>query len=542
MSLPVVAPELFRPSLDFPDIPYDHLLRRAAERYPERPAIIYHEIVITYREVVSMVNSVANGLLRLGLGKGDHLCAFTTNRPEFPILLNAAATIGAVLSPINPSYKERELAYQLADAEAKAILVQRELLPLLRAELQEGKFPHLQHIIVTGERVPGDLPGAISFARLLRESSPQRPAPVQVGGDDVLALPYSSGTTGLPKGVMLSHRNLTVNHLQFLAASRISSSDATLIFLPLYHIYGVLLTGSFLAAGATQVLMERFDLAQSLELSERHSISWFFAVPPILLALSATSTELLQQKLKTVKYIMSAAAPLPRELAQTIQDKLGVMVVQGYGLTESSPDTHLSPMDPVLDRPGSVGLLAHNTEQKVVDLETGERELPAGEEGEIIVRGPQVMLGYWKAPEETARALRHGWLYTGDIGYVDTDDYLYIVDRKKEMIKYKAFSIAPAELEAVLLEHAAVQDAAVIGVPDEQAGEAPKGFVVLRPEQHISAEELITFVNSRLAGYKKLHEVEFIDVIPRVPSGKVLRRVLKERERAARTGLQSEIL
>ena len=204
--------------------------------------------------------------------------------------------------------------------------------------------------------------------------------------------------------------------------------------------------------------------------------------------------------------------------------------------------THLSPVDPALDRAGSVGLFVHNTEQKVVDQETGDRELPAGEEGEIIVHGPQVMPGYWKAPEETARALRHGWLYTGDIGYVDADGYLYVVDRKKEMIKYKAFSIAPAELEAVLPEHPAVQDAAVIGIPDEQAGEAPKGFVVLRPEQRVTADELITFVNSRLASYKKLHEVEFIDVIPQVPSGKVLRRVLKEREKAARAAPQSEIL
>src|SRR5207253_3475155 len=198
--------------------------------------------------------------------------------------------------------------------------------------------------------------------------------------------------------------------------------------------------------------------------------------------------------------------------ARKLQEKTGIRVVQGYGLTEASPLTHSQPGDPSLMRLDSVGMPVHNTEQKIVDIETGERELPVGEDGEIIVRGPQVMLGYWKAPEETARALRNGWLHTGDIGHVDADGYTYIVDRKKEMIKYKAFSIAPAELEAVLLEHPAVQDAAVIGIPDEQAGEAPKGFVVLRPEQRVTTDELITFVNSRLASYKKLQEVEFIDV------------------------------
>jgi long-chain acyl-CoA synthetase len=210
--------------------------------------------------------------------------------------------------------------------------------------------------------------------------------------------------------------------------------------------------------------------------------------------------------------------------------------VQAYGLTETSPDTHMSPTSPELVRMESVGMLVHNTEQKIMDIETGERELPVGEDGEIVVRGPQVMLGYWKAPEETAAVLRNGWLHTGDIGHVDVDGYTYIVDRKKEMIKYKAFSIAPAELESLLLEHPAVMDSAVIGVPDDEAGEVPKGFVVVRPGQAVTEEELLIFVNGKVAGYKKLHYVEFIDAIPKVPSGKILRRELKEREKARRAG------
>lgn len=532
------TPELFRPPLDLPEMPYDHLLRLAAARCPDRPAIIFHDLVLTYREVVSMVNSVANGLRGLGLGKGDHICLFTPNRPEYTIMLNAAATIGAVVTPMNPSYKEREIAYQLADSEASAILVYRDLLPLLQVVLQQTELPHLKHIIVSGTNpiVPSGIPGVLSFARLMRDSPPMRPASVEINPDDLFALPYSSGTTGFPKGTMLSHRNLVSNHLQFIAASGINSADTTIIFLPMYHIYGVLLTGTFLAAGATQILLERYDPNVVLNMCEQYGVTWFFAVPPIILGL-ANAPDL--SKLKTVKYLMNAAAPLPPDHARKLHERTGITIVQGYGLTESSPDTHLSPIAPELMRLDTVGLLAANTEQKIMDIETGSRELPLGEDGEIVLRGPQIMLGYWKAPAETARALRDGWLYSGDIGHIDADGYLYIVDRKKEMIKYNAFSIAPAELEALLLEHPAILEAAVIGIPDDEAGEVPKGFVVLRPGQQATAEEIIAFVNSKLANYKKLHYVEFIDAIPKVPSGKILRRELKELERARRAGAQA---
>jgi acyl-CoA synthetase (AMP-forming)/AMP-acid ligase II len=526
---PMFAPELYNPPLDLPEIPYDHLLRMAAERRPDHTAMIFHDVKWSYRQLVSMVNSIANGMHDLGLGKGDRICLFTPNRPEYTIMLNAASTIGAVVTPMNPAYKEREITYQLGDSEASAIMVYQELLPLLQLTLSHTTFPHLKHIIVTGIRADEEIPGTISFTKLLRETSPKRPDLVEIDPYELFAMPYSSGTTGLPKGTMLSHYNLTSNHLQVLAASGINEVDTTIIFLPMYHIYGVLLTGTFLAAGATQIIMERFDLLLVLETCEKRGVTWFFAVPPVILALANLTGGI--EKLKSVKYLMNAAAPLPLAAARKLHERTGIMIVQGYGLTESSPDTHMSPPDPLLMRLESVGLLAPNTEQKIVDIETGTRELPVGEDGEIIVRGPQVMLGYWNAPEETKRVLRDGWLYTGDIGHVDAEGFTYIVDRKKEMIKYKGFSIAPAEIEGLLLEHDAVLDAAVIGVPDDEAGEAPKGFVVLRPDLQVTEEEIILFVNSRLAGYKKLHYVEFIDAIPKVPSGKILRRELKERER-----------
>ncbi len=533
MSEKMAVPELFRPPVDFPDVPYDHLLRMAAYRNPDRPAIIYHDLMLTYREVVSMVNCIGNGLRNLGLQKGDRLCLFTTNRPEYTITFIGAASAGLVVSPMNPAYKEREIAYQLENSEAKAILVQRELLPLLKLVLDQKTFPDLKHIIVTGDRVPEGTPDAIPFAKLLRESSPKHPDPIEISGDDLLALPYSSGTTGFPKGTLLTHRNLTTNNLQLTSARGINLTDVALIFLPFYHIYGVMLTGSFLAAGATQVMMERFDLLQSLELCEKHGVTYYFAVPPIVLALANAPIDL--SKMKTVKYVFSGAAPLPLDPARRLQEKTGIQVVQGYGMTEASPLTHAQPAAPELVRLDSVGMPVHNTEQKIVDIETGERELPPGEDGEIIIRGPQIMQGYWKAPEETARALRNGWLYTGDIGHVDADGYTYIVDRKKEMIKYKGFGIAPAELESLLMEHPAVMDSAVIGVPDDEAGELPKGFVVIRKGFDVTTDEILAFANGKLAGYKKIHMVEFIDAIPKVASGKILRRELKDREKAKRS-------
>jgi long-chain acyl-CoA synthetase len=534
MSEKMFAPELFRPPVDFPDVPYDHLLREAAVRNPDRPAIIYHDLMLTYREVVSMVNCIANGLDNLGLKKGDRICLLMANRPEYTIAFIAAATMGIVVSPMNPAYKEREIAYQLENSEARAIVIQRELLPLLQLVLTQKDLPKLEYIIVTGDRVPESMPDAIPFAKLLRESSPKHPRHVEVSSENLVALPYSSGTTGFPKGTLLTHRNLTTNNLQFTTALRTNFTDVALIFLPFYHIYGVMLTGSFLACGATQVMMERFDLLQSLELCEKHGVTYYFAVPPIILALANAPIDL--SKMKTVKYVFSGAAPLPLDPALKLRDKTGISVVQGYGMTEASPLTHAQPGDPALVRLDSVGMPVHNTEQKIVDIETGERELPPGEDGEIIIRGPQIMQGYWKAPEETANALRNGWLYTGDIGHVDADGYTYIVDRKKEMIKYKGFGIAPAELESLLLEHPAIMDSAVIGIPDDEAGEVPKGFVVLRKGFDATPDEIIAFVNGKLAGYKKIHYVEFIDAIPKVASGKILRRELKEREKALRAG------
>ncbi|GAC1452333.1 MAG: long-chain fatty acid--CoA ligase [Ktedonobacterales bacterium] len=525
MGSPFGQPEFFRPSLSYPAVPFHAMLEHTASRFPERPAIYWRDSLLTYRELLALARSAAAGLRALGLRKGQRLCLLLPNRPEYAIAWLGASMLGVVLSPMNPSYKEREVAYQLANSDASAILVQRELLPLVRAV--RGQTPSLRHVLVTGSADVEEAPDALPFGRMLREFPPASGALEAVQPADLLALPYSSGTTGLPKGVMLTHHNLVVNYIQFIASSRVTEQDVFVVFLPLYHIYGVALLGQAIFAGAALVLMERFAPDEMLALVRRRGVSILPVAPPVLLAL-ASLPNLGPDLFPRVRHILCAAAPMAVEPARRVAEATGVRVLQAYGMTEASPLTHHSPLDPEHIRLASGGLPVYDTAQKVVDLDTGERILPAGEVGEICIRGPQVMRGYWGADAESARVLRDGWYHSGDVGYVDEQGYVYIVDRAKEMIKTSAWSVAPAELEGVLLEHPAVRDAAVIGVPDAQAGEVPHAFVVLHAGQSATAEQLMEYTNSRVAKYKAIRAVTFVESVPRTPSGKILRRVLKE--------------
>ncbi len=510
------------PAVEIPDIPLVPFVLHRASELADKPALIdgLGGRQLTYGALADGVKRVASAPRHRGFRKGDVFAIFSPNLIEYPIAFFGVASLGGVVTTINSLYTPRELADQLKNSGARFLLT----VPSFMDRAAEAvKDTAIEEIFVFG-----NAPGATPFSEL--SSHPADEFTVDIDpAEDLVALPYSSGTTGMAKGVMLTHRNLVANVCQSEQSFHLREGERVLGVMPFYHIYGMtVIMNLALHSGATIVTMPRFELEAFLRVLQDHRVARAYIAPPIVVAL-AKHPMVDQFDLSSVSIVFSGAAPLDEALAAACGRRLNCKVNQGYGMTEASPVTHAVRDDVEWKKVGSIGPVLAGTECQVVDITTGSA-LGPGSDGEIWIRGPQVMKGYLTNRAATEQILdRDGWLHTGDIGHADKEGDFYIVDRLKELIKYKGYQVPPAELEAILLTHPAVADAAVIPSPNEEAGEVPKAFVVLKGE--VTPEVLMQYVAERVAPHKKIRLIETIDEIPKSASGKILRRKLVERER-----------
>ncbi|MDR5708864.1 MAG: long-chain fatty acid--CoA ligase [Armatimonadota bacterium] len=539
-------------TLAYPDLPLGELLREAARKYGDRTAVVFFGRRISFRVLDALTDRFAVGLQRLGVRKGTPVSLHLPNCPQFVIAYYGILKAGGVVVPHNPLYTEREIAHQLRDSGAEVAITLSLMYPRVAAASRDTR---VREIVYTGihEYMPPLLrllyplkarregqwvevrrtAGVRPFGELLRDGVPQ---PVRVASEDPAVYLYTGGTTGTPKAAVLTHRNLVCNCLQTAAwnSDFRPGEERALAVIPFFHSYGMTAVMNYaIWGGVTMILLPRWEPRMVLEAIRRYQPTMFHGVPTMYMALLG-NPELLRYDLHSIRVCISGAMALPQEVQRRWEETTGGKLVEGYGLTEASPVTHCNP---ILGhrRPGSIGVPLPDTDARVVDPETGE-EVPPGEVGELVVRGPQVMQGYLNQPEETAAALREGWLFTGDMVWQDPDGFFYIVDRKKEMINVGGLKVYPREVEEVLYRHPAVQEAAAIPAPDLERGEVVKAFVVLRPGMQASAEELIAHCRRELAPYKVPRMVEFRDQLPKSLIGKVLRRVLAEEERARAAG------
>jgi 4-coumarate--CoA ligase len=507
-----------RPTVEIPAVHVTTYVLRHAERLADKPAFLDGPSgrVLTYGAFAHGIRALAGGLQARGVGPGTTWALMAPNLPEYAVVFHGLAYAGATITTLNPTYGAEEIAFQLKDAGAQAIVT---VAPFLEVARAAAAAAGISEIFLIG---PGDAPPITELM-----GAPLAAPVVGDLDDDVVVLPYSSGTTGFPKGVMLTHHNLVANLAQLDGHFDLGEDDVCFAVLPFFHIYGMTVLMNYtIASGCTVVSVPRFDLPQMLELVQTHHITRLYLVPPIVLAL-AKHPLVDDYDLSSVREIFSGAAPLSGELAESAASRLGCRVAQGYGMTELSPVSHAVRSGDY--KPGSVGTLVPNTEARIV-AESGA-DVAEGEAGELWVRGPQVMKGYLNNAEATAVTLdADGWLHTGDVAVTDADGHFWIVDRLKELIKYKGFQVPPAELEAVLVNHPQIADVAVIGIPDDEAGELPKAFVVRAAGASITEDEVKAAVAEHLASYKQVRLVEFIDAIPKSASGKILRRELRDRQ------------
>jgi acyl-CoA synthetase (AMP-forming)/AMP-acid ligase II len=512
------------PSVEIPKVSWPEYFFTRIASYHDQIALIdgLSGQITSFDDLKKSINSIVKTLRRKDYKKGDVIAIYAPNSPEYVFTFQAVLALGGITTTINPLYTANELAHQLHHAKAVCLFT--------TAGLLEKVKPVLQTTCIREVFVFDDNDADNTFAQLLQDKTEDEIKPVSIDAKKNLAvLPYSSGTTGLPKGVMLSHRNLVAHNVQIEAQQDATcpvKGDRMIAVLPFFHIFGMTVNMNLgLTNGAALIIVPGFDPRQFLSLIQQHRITSAYLVPPSILFL-AENPLVDEFDISSLQYILSGAAPLGKEQILAVSKRIDCPVYQGYGLTETSPVTHRIPDLSPLVKHGTVGVLMPNTEAMIIDTETTD-PLAVNETGELLLRGPQVMLGYLDNREATAATLdADGWLHTGDIACVDEDGYFKIVDRLKEMIKYKGYQVAPAELEALLLSHPAVADVAVIPLPDKEAGEVPKAFIVL--QQEISAEAIKDWVAAKVAPYKKIRQIEFIEQIPKSPSGKILRRMLRE--------------
>ncbi|MCJ2520894.1 MAG: long-chain fatty acid--CoA ligase [Candidatus Thermoplasmatota archaeon] len=538
-------PEGVPNTLEYPEIPLFQILRDTAARVPQKTATIFFNKRMSYQELDALSDKMAVMLKEMGVEKGDRVALFLPNSPQFVIGHFGILKAGGVSVPFNPTYKGREVQRQLENCDARIMLA----LDIVYDPVHKvRKETPLEHVVLTSivDYMPGGLrtfaslkkdirprsyPDTLRFKDLLNKALGEPPEVDIDPKEDVAVLLYTGGTTGTPKGVMLTHYNQVANAVQAGAFGYLGEDAVVMAVLPYFHTYGITICmHTPIHLGGSIVLLPKFGIKETLKAIQKYRPTHFPGVPTMYVAL-LSSPELQKYDLRSIKFCVSGAAPLPPEVARRWKEVTGAMIVEGYGLTETSPLTHANPMDDWGKvRFGSIGIPVPDTEVKVVDLETGAKELQQGEIGELLIRGPQVMKGYWNEDEETRQVLRDGWFYTGDIAKMDEDGYFSIVDRKKDMIIVGGINVYPRDIEDVLFEHEAVELAAVIGVPDEFHGETPKAFVVLTNDYKgkLTEKELLDYCIENLAKHKVPKYLEFKDELPTTLIGKVLRKELRE--------------
>lgn len=551
------------PTLNYPQAPLYSLLDNAAAEYPGRAAIVFGAVAhklpgqplmdapMTYRELRDAVNRFANALVQLGVKKGDRVAIYLPNSPQFAIAFYGTLKAGAVIAPVNPIYTPRELEFILQDSGAETIVALSQFYPKLQQVRAKTK---LKNVIVTNikEYFPGTLKtlftlamekkeghrvelaaGDLWFQDVLKNQSTVPPK-VEVKPEDDAVLLYTGGTTGVPKAAQLSHANLMANTVQLRAwiPWAKEGNEGFLTALPMFHSFAMTtcMNEAMLLAGTMILIPNPRDLEHILKSVAKHKPSFFPGVPTLYTAI-INNPATAKYDLKSIRACVSGAAGLPVEVAKQFEKLTGAKLVEGYGLSEASPVVSANPIFGE-NRIGTIGLPLSDTDVQLLDVETGTQPVPVGQPGELCVQGPQVMKGYWNKPEETARTIRDGWLHTGDVAVMDEDGYFRIVDRLKEMIISGGYNIYPREIEEVLYQHPAVLEAAAIGVADAYRGESAKAFVVLKPGQSATADELIAFCKQHLAPYKVPRAIEFRDALPKTMIGKILRRELAAEEKA----------